>query len=306
MFLYANATTFGLHDLERALYHRVAPIQMSLNSHLPISPGFPSFDYFVTGRSDDPNAEVNDAHHPETLLRVEGPVINFLHSLKPKKLAGFNRATLGLAEDDVVLMNGGSSQKLRYEGLRTMLRALKAVPNGKLLLAPYNPGWAARSHAFVFNRQLAEAAREVGVAMDRIVVLGELSVPEAEAAIALSDIYLSSFPHGGATMTHLALIYGTPPVVLRREFTRSIDQFLVSTLGFKQLLANTPDDYVALVRDLAADTARRKALSDEIRQAAKNPPFVASTEFSASMQQVVDTALDEKYARLTAPPPGAS
>lgn len=293
VFLYANATTFGLHDLERALYHRVAPIQMSLNSHLPISPGFPSFDYFVTGRSDNPDVEVQDAHHPETILRVEGPVINFLHSLKPKKLAGFNRATLGLSEDDVVLMNGGSSQKLRYEGLRTMLRALKAVPNGKLLLAPYNPGWAARSHAFAFNRQLAEAAQAVGVDMDRIVVLGELSVPEAEAAIALSDIYLSSFPHGGATMTHLSLIYGTPPVVLRREFTRSIDQFLVSTLGFNQMLANTPDDYVALVASLAQDAVRRKQLSAEIKAAAKTPPFVANLAFSHEMQRVVRDAVDK-------------
>jgi predicted O-linked N-acetylglucosamine transferase (SPINDLY family) len=296
VFLYANATTFGVRDLERALYHRVAPIQMSLNSHLPISPGFPSFDYFVTGRSDDPTAEVQDVHHPETVLKVEGPVINFLNSLKPKKLPGFNRATLGLSEDDVVMMNGGSSQKLRSEGLRTILRALHAVPNGKLLLAPYNPGWAARSQAFAFNRQLADAAEAVGVSMDRIIVLGELSVPEAEAAIALSDIYLSSFPHGGATMTHLALIYGTPPVVLRREFTRSIDQFLVSTLGFNQMLANTPDDYVALVADLARDTARRKQLSEEIKEAAKNPPFVASMAFSESMQAVVNEALQKQYA----------
>lgn len=297
VFLYANATTFGVRDLERALYHRVAPIQMSLNSHLPISPGFPSFDYFVTGRSDDPNAEVKDEHHPEEVLRVEGPVINFLNSLKPKKLPGFNRATLGLAEDDIVMMNGGSSQKLRSEGLRTLLRSVAAVPKGKLLLAPYNPGWAARSQAFAFNRQLAQAAQAVGISMDRIIVLGELSVPEAEAAIALSDIYLSSFPHGGATMTHLALIYGTPPVVLRREFTRSIDQFLVSTLGFNQMLANTPDDYVALVADLAQDPARRAQLSDEIKQAAKNPPFVASMAFSESMEGIVEEALRQKYAQ---------
>lgn len=293
VFLYANATTFGVRDLERALYHRVAPVQMSLNSHLPISPGFPSFDYFLTGRSDDPAFEVQDEHHPETVIRAEGPVINFLNSLKPKKLSGFNRATLGLSDDDVVMMNGGSSQKLRSEGLRTILRALAAVPNGKLLLAPYNPGWAARSQAFAFNRQLADAAEAVGVSMDRIIVLGELSVAEAEAAISLSDIYLSSFPHGGATMTHLALIYGTPPVVLRRQFTRSIDQFLVSTLGFEQMLVNTPDEYVALVASLAQDTARRKQLSAEIKAAAKTPPFVANLAFSHEMQRVVRDAVDK-------------
>lgn len=300
VFLYANATTFGLREQELALFHRVAPLQMVLNSHLPVTPGFPSFDAFLTGLSDDPAAEVPQDDYPERLVRVRSPVINYLNSLKPRPRPAFDRNTLGLAEDDVVMMNGGSLQKLRHECLVTMLRALAAVPRGKLLLAPYNPGWVARSQAFAFNHQLAEAAAEVGVGQDRIVVMGELSVAEAEAAVALSDIYLSSFPHGGATMTHLALIYGTPPVVLRRRDARSIDQFLVGSLGFDELLASTTDDYVALVGRLGSDHKHRKALSERVRAAARHPVFVANPDFSRAMQGAIDWALVEQAACIAA------
>ena len=291
VFLYANATTFGISGLERALYHRIAPVQMVLNSHMPMALGFPSFDYYLTGRSDTGSAEISHADYIEEIIHADGSVINYLNSLEPRPTPSFDRAALGISDSDVVMMNGGSSQKLRYDCLRTMLRAVHAVPNGKLLLAPYNPGWAARSQAFAFNQQLAEAAAEVGVNMDKIIVMGELSVAEAEAALSLSDIYLSSFPHGGATMTHLALIYGTPPVVLRRRHTKSIDQFLVKSLGFPEMLTNSHDDYVALVAKLARNPAQLSKVSDKIKKAAQRPIFVANPKFSRDMQTSVEKAL---------------
>ncbi len=294
VFLLANATTFGVREQELALFNRVAPVQMVLNSHIPVAPGFPSFDGFITGRSDDPAAEVSGEDIPERLIRVDGPVINYLNSFKPRPEPGFDRHTLGIGANEFVMFNGGSLQKLRHECLVTMLKALSLVPNGRLVLAPHNPGWAARSQAFAFNRQLTEAAEEVGVSLDRVLVMGELSVAEAEATVALSDIYLSSFPHGGATMTHLALIYGVPPVVLRRRDTRSIDQFLVGSLGLSDLLASSTDAYIEKIRGLATDPARRQALAARVREAARKPVFVANDDFSRAMQKVIVDALAAK------------
>ncbi|MGO4855672.1 hypothetical protein, partial [Phaeovulum sp. W22_SRMD_FR3] len=261
VFLYANATTYGLHPLDLALFHRVAPRQIILNSHLPMGLGYPSFDAMLTGASDDPAQELPAPAQGEALLRAPGPVINYLTSLHPRANPPLDRAALGLSETDVVLMNAGSSQKLRHESLLTMMRAVAGIPNGVLLLAPYNPGWAARSLAFAFNAQLALTAAEAGLDPARIRVLGELSVAEAEAALACADIYLNPFPHGGATMTHLALIYGVPPVTLRRRSTRSIDQFLVQSLGFGDLLVNSPEAYIARAQALAADPDARRALA---------------------------------------------
>ncbi|SLN77311.1 hypothetical protein ROG8370_03955 [Roseovarius gaetbuli] len=288
VFLYANATTYGIQPMDIALYHRVAPVQAVLNSHVPMAMGYPSFDAVITGLSDDPAQEVAQEQHSETLIRVPGPVISYLTSFEPRKTPALSRADLGLLDTDIVMMNAGSSMKLRHESLRAMMRSVVDVPHAKLLLAPYNPGWAARSLAFAFNVQVAEVAAEVGLDPARIVILGELSVTEAEAALSCADIYLNPFPHGGATMTHLALIYGVPPVTLRRGSTRSIDQFLVSALGFEELLASDVEAYVALAQRLARDTALRTDTATRLKQAARNPVFVDSPQHSKAMQKALE------------------
>ena len=288
VFLYANATTYGIQPMDIALYHRVAPVQAVLNSHVPMAMGYPSFDAVITGQSDDPAQEVAQSQHSERLIRVPGPVISYLTSFEPRKNPVLDRASLGLLETDIVMMNAGSSMKLRHESLRAMMRAVVDVPAAKLLLAPYNPGWAARSLAFAFNLQVAEVAAEVGLDPSRIVVLGELSVAEAEAALSCADIYLNPFPHGGATMTHLALIYGVPPVTLRRGSTRSIDQFLISALGFEELLASSVEGYVALAQKLAGDPELRETTAARLRTAARNPVFVDSPAHSKDMQAAVE------------------
>jgi predicted O-linked N-acetylglucosamine transferase (SPINDLY family) len=302
VFLYANATTYGLQPLDLALFHRIAPLQIVLNSHVPMPMGYPSFDAVLTGQSDQPDHDLPQPDYAERLIPLPGPVINYLTTLEPRPNPPLDRAALGLQHDDIVLMNAGSSMKLRHACLATMMRAVRDIPRGVLLLAPYNPGWAARSMAFVFNRQIAETAAETGLDPSRIRILGELSVAEAEAALACADLYLNPFPHGGATMTHLALIHGVPPVTLRRASTRSIDQFLVETHGFAELLANTPDDYIALARNLATDHQRRKSIVARLKIAAKNPGFVRNPAYSKAMQ----TAIETEIARLSGGPATAS
>ncbi|SIS59440.1 glycosyltransferase 61 family protein [Phaeovulum vinaykumarii] len=292
LFLYANATTYGLRALDLALFHRIAPVQAVMNSHVPLALGYPAFDAFITGQSDHPEHEIDAADMPETVIRRPGSVICYLTSFLRRKNPPLDRAALGIAPDEVVMMNAGSYQKLRHDCLTTMMRAVARTPNAVLLLAPYNPGWAARSQAFCFNRQLAEAAAEVGLDPARIRITSELTVAEAEAALSCADVYLNPFPHGGATMTHLALIYGVPPVTLRRRSTRSIDQFLIGSLGATELLADTPADYVELAHVLATDPARRAALSARLREAARQPVFVDNPEYSRDLQATFTALLD--------------
>lgn len=292
IFLHANATTYGLRAQELAFYHRVAPIQMVLNSHVPMPFGFASFDAYLTGRSDRAEAEIAQKDYAERLIRCDGPVICYLNSLKPRPEPLFDRAALGLSDDDIVLMNAGSLSKLRHDCLRTMMLPLRDIPSARLLLAPYNPGWVARSQAFAFNRQIAEMAQELGIDPSRITVLGELSIAEAESALALCDIYLNPFPHGGATMTHLALISGKPPITLRRRSTRSIDQFLIQSLGLHDVLASSEAEYVQTICRLATDHEERQTLSRRIAQAARTPPFVNNRDYALAMQEVMESALN--------------
>ena len=148
--------------------------------------------------------------------------------------------------------------------------------------------------SFTANGNSWTAVRVIAAASDaQLRVWRRGALAEAEAALSCADIYLSPFPHGGATMTHLALIYGIPPVTLRRRSPRSIDQFLIESLGFPELLADTPADYIALVQALAADAPRRRALAEAVRQAARHPVFVDNPEYSRDMERAVEGLLAE-------------
>ncbi|MFC7704769.1 glycosyltransferase 61 family protein [Plastorhodobacter daqingensis] len=291
VFLQANATTYGIMAQDLALFHPVAPLQAEMNSHLPLPSGYPSFPHFITG--EDPPGHAVGAG--AGMIALPGPVISYLTSLQRRPgPPPLDRAALGLADEDVVLLNAGALEKLRHDTLLAMMQAAAATPRGVLLLAPYNPGWAGCSRAMSFDRQIAETAALAGLDPARIRVMGELRVAEAEALLSLSDLYLAPFPHGGATMMHLSLIHGLPPVVLRRRSTRSIDQFLLESLGFDELVAETREDYVALAAALGRDAPRRKALAARIHAAAQHPPFVANPDHSRRMQATIDTLLSQK------------
>lgn len=298
VFLFANATAYGVTEFDIALYRRIAPLQVVLNSHLPMPLGYPSFDSFLTGLSDKPSREVNEQEYSEEIVRVRGPVINYLTSLEPRPDVNLTRARLNLEEADVVLLCAGSLSKLGWNFLATAMTAANGIPHSKLVLAPYNPGWAGVSLAIPFMHQVKLCASETGFDINRLRILGELSVSEAEAAVELADLYLAPFPHGGATMLHLALVRGVPPIVLRRTSTRSIDQFLVDSFGFSDLLADSPQDYVQLVQRLANDTNARRMVSSRIRGADKSS-LVKSKSYSLQMEATLVHLLERQNTNLS-------
>jgi predicted O-linked N-acetylglucosamine transferase (SPINDLY family) len=291
VFILANATTFGLYPIDMALYQRVAPIQMTLNSIVPVPPGFPSFDYFVTGVSDNPQVEIDLGAYREDVLCLPGPVICYLYSNQVEIKPLFDRSSLGIGRDEILFLNAGSLTKIRNECLETFLSVVQRVPNGRLVLAPFNPGWVGRSQAFSFHIQVQETARRMGVHPSRITVMSEMSVAEAHRLVDLCDVYLTPFPHGGATMAHIALVQGKPPVVLRRRGTRSIDQFIVGSLGMNDLLVDSPDEYIALAARLGSDSEARHQACARIAERIQAAAFIDNRSYSSEFQKVMDHIL---------------
>jgi predicted O-linked N-acetylglucosamine transferase (SPINDLY family) len=82
---------------------------------------------------------------------------------------------------------------------------------------------------------------------------------------------------------------------LRRRSTRSIDQFLVSALGFPELLASSIEAYVALAQDLARAPDTRQDIAQRLRHAARHPVFVDSADHSDQMQTAIENAIRQKF-----------
>jgi predicted O-linked N-acetylglucosamine transferase (SPINDLY family) len=288
IFILASITTFGISDIDFALANRLANIQVALNSIVPTSTGLESFDYFLTM---DGGAETLSAFQEECTELVKpipGVPICFEQDERPIGKPPFERVSLGIADDEVVFYSAGAAAKLSFELLITWCRIVKRVSGGRLLLAPFNPGWGGRQTAFNFKRKLRDALSESGLDVSRVTLLNEMSRMEAEFIPSLCDVYLSSFPFGGATSVALALSSGIPVVARHSRFIRCVDPVLCKSAGLASLVAADAQDYEEIAVRLGNSTTLRIQARETLKNRIHSLPFLDSETHSCALQAVFD------------------
>jgi predicted O-linked N-acetylglucosamine transferase (SPINDLY family) len=91
--------------------------------------------------------------------------------------------------------------------------------------------------------------------------------------IRLADVYLDSFPFSGATSLLDPLELGLPTVVMDgTSFRTLVAAAMLRDMEMEELIAGTPDAYVALAVKLASDAALRTKLAALIREKMKAVP----------------------------------
>lgn len=293
IFILANSTHFGIGDADFLASYRVAPVQIISNSVVPVPSGLDSFDYFLTSRSDNPDNEVSLEGIHEAPLYIEPTTICYPFRFDLDSEEVLDRSLLGFSDDDVIFYNGGSLDKLREPCLRTFFEVIKRVPNSKLLLAPYNSGWSGKLHAASFQLQVEKIACEMGLDMNRIFITNELTITEAHNMMDLCDIYLASYPHGGATTVTIALSKEKPVIVKRRESTRSIDQFLVNSVGLPELLCDSESEFVDVAVSVAKNPRMRKSISKFLEIQDGSMAFFDVAGYSKRFQLLIDGLVKE-------------
>lgn len=292
IFVLANATTFGIQPIDIALSNRVAPIQIVLNNINPVPTGLPSFDYFVT--NDSPNAHLDpELQVQERALFIDHAPICFLKRPELSATRMFGRAELGISQDETVFYSAAAAAKLRYRCLHTFISILARSPRSRLVLGAFNPGWSGRYHALPFEIQLTNLCAELGVDRDRIITLTEMTMDEAHQVMDMIDVYLAPFPHGGATSSTMAIEKGKPVLALRRESTRSVDEFIMSSLGISETLAMDTQAYIALGARLGEDAAYRDSLRSQFSTARQHAPFYDRVGHSRALVALIGKVIAE-------------
>jgi predicted O-linked N-acetylglucosamine transferase (SPINDLY family) len=123
--------------------------------------------------------------------------------------------------------------------------------------------------------------------MDRLTVMNEMTLAEARTMVDLCDVFLTAWPHGGATTVTLALDRHKPVVARRRITSRSIDQFLVGSVGLDDLVATDDDDFVRIVVELGTSAERRRAVSDRLAGWTGKMPFFDVETYSKTFQALL-------------------
>jgi len=251
-----------------------APMQATYLGY-PGSTGLPAIDWRITDAVADPLGAA-EALHTEKLMRL------------PETFQCFQKPSDAPAIGPVPMLKAGHVTFASFNMLAKVHPALvarwagilHAVENSRLVLkaAPFrDAGTRAHYHAMFATH---------GIAAERIELLGYIQSPAAHFALYNRiDVALDTDPYNGATTTCEALWMGVPVVTLAgRSHVGRVGTALLTHLGLEDLIAATPEDYVARAVSLARDPAKLASLRETLRPRMEASSLTDPARFTKALE----------------------
>ena len=184
---------------------------------------------------------------------------------------------------DPVAVLGSFNQlaKVREETLRYWAAALDAVPSSRLVLKD-------RSVADAETRErIVRALAGHGVAPERISFLGYVGGWEGHMATYNKlDVALDTTPWSSATTGFDALAMGVPLVAIRGGCTAArMSASILKGLGRPEWIAETPEQFAAIVAGLCADLPALRASKPELRHRVLTSPLFDGVDLTRQLEQ---------------------
>lgn len=250
---------------------RPAPIQMCWLAY-PGTTGLPTMDYRITDPLLDPPGSDLSVYSEESLrlpdafwcydpLQPEPPEVGPLPALQ----SGF--PTFGCLN---------ALWKLTDDALALWARVLRAVPGSRLtLLAPLGE---------TRSRLLATFERQ-GVEPSRIDCVARKPRADYLRSYGAIDICLDTIPYNGHTTSLDAFWMGAPVLSLVGPTVVGRAGLCQATLlGLPQLVAHTPEDFVARAVELAGDLPGLARLRSELRGRMESSPLMDGARFAENFE----------------------
>jgi len=252
-------------------FFAAAPVQATWLGY-PGTTGVRAIDYRLTDSCADPPG-ATESLHTETLWRLPTTAWCYEPYAAAPAVTRRDRVRQGIA---FTCLNGPG--KTSAAALGMWAEILRAVPRSRLqlLASPHAPRMS----------ELLGFFSERGVAPERIELVARQPLASYLALYGNADIALDSYPHTGATTTCDALWMGLPVVTLagNRPFTRS-GASVLTNVGLRDLIAETPADYVRIACALAADHARLARLRAELRATMSGSRLTDGRAFARDMEE---------------------
>jgi predicted O-linked N-acetylglucosamine transferase (SPINDLY family) len=241
------------------LARRPAPVQVTYLGY-PFSTGLRAVDYLLADGVACP-AEADDLY-AEAVAVLPRPYLCF----RPHPELAEVGPPPARVQGHVTFGSFNHVPKLTPATVALWSRVLHAVPRSRLVLmaGPFFDVEVCRS----YQRQFAAH----GIGPERLELNGPRPMAGYLAAYSRIDLALDPIPYNGGTTTCEALLTGVPVVTLAGQalFGR-MGASILTGVGLPELVAATPDDYVARAAALASDLQRLTELRAELR-----PRFLAS------------------------------
>jgi predicted O-linked N-acetylglucosamine transferase (SPINDLY family) len=257
------------HNRMLVFARKPAPVQVTMLG-MPSTTGLATIDYRLTDPYLDPPGS-HDADYTERSIRLPHCVLCY-HVPDDAPLV----------EDLPALRNGfvtfgclNQSAKLSRPALELWAKVLHAVPGSRLVLRAQAGGHIARVRA---------RFEHGGVAGDRIDFLPRAGRGDYFRRYHDIDLGLDPFPYNGHSTTLDALWMGNPVVTLAgRTAVGRVGVSILSNLGLTELIARTPEEYIAIATAWAADLPRLAALRSALRPRMQASALVDGRQYAADV-----------------------
>ncbi|NET16966.1 MAG: methyltransferase type 11, partial [Okeania sp. SIO1H6] len=295
LLFFASNITATIKNSTLLAIHRLARVQVtSINS--PTTTGMKSIDYYISGKLTAPT-ETTQEHYKEKLVNLEGsglcfrdPIAETLPVVKPL------RSSWGATDETTIFISGANFYKIIPEMQETWAKILSAVPNSILVIYPFNPNWTNSYQVRPFIQQIRETLERHGIDSKRLAVIKALpSKSDIKKCLELADIYLDSFPYGGATSLLDPLMVGLPPVVVEGNALRFRQaSALLREINIEDLITDGEESYINLAVKLATNSEWRQQKRQEIMEKMQqNPSFLDSLSYSTQIGKLFQKLFQE-------------
>ncbi len=243
---------------------RPAPLQVTWLGY-PHSTGMSQVDYYLSDYLCDPSG-MTDHLYSEKVWRLPRVFCCYLPPMEFPPVASAPFLTKGA----VTFGSFNNFAKVTDAVIDLWAEILKGVPGSQLYLKSATTGEGTLQNSF--RTRLAQ----YGIAPERIVMCPHAADSlQHLAQYAHIDIALDTYPYHGTTTTCESLWMGVPVVTLAgRTHLSRVGVSLLSSVGLIELIAETPDDYVALAVALANDSGRLLKLREELRHMMATSPLM--------------------------------
>lgn len=250
-----------------------APVQVTWLGY-PGTTGLSAMNYRLTDECLDPPG-MTEAQHTETLWRLplcatfeplaESPPLSPLPALSgsPLTLACLN-----------------ANFKITPFTIRLWARILDALPEARLMV-----GNATEEEA---RDMLLARFKENGIAPERLLLQPRLPILDFLALHHQIDLALDPFPYGGGTTTNHSLWMGVPVITLagRSPAARHGVHNLTSA-ELPEFIADTPEQYITLVLELARDLPRLAGIRANLRERVLAQPQRSAAQLTRNLEDAL-------------------
>jgi len=294
---FGSNLTAGTDECTTLALHRLAPVQI-VSICCPVATCFPNIDYYLAGDLLAPAAAMQHQYR-ETLANIPGSGLCFSYGPEPGSARiAMDRRRLGVPDEAVLFISGANVFKITPNVRDAWATIISRVPGSVLALYPFNPNWATRYNYQAFIADIKERFARLGLPEERLKILKPLpGRAEVKALLRIADVYLDSFPYGGATSLIDTLEAGLPPVVTSGDVLRFRQApSMLREISMPELIAESGQAYIELACKLGTDPGLRGQLQNKIRAAITTcPPFLDSRGFASKIARLFK-ALHERGA----------